>query len=263
MVSAAIACTDEHVASPPATTLRVYVLDCGVLDTPDLDRFADDGSLAGDTGVLGNMCVLVRHPEGDLLWDAGLPDSVATEPNGRKWAGFHITLGATLESQLIAVGVHPSTIEYFAISHSHGDHVGNVALVAEATWIVDPAENTASLRPATTDGSPEKTIEYTDDHDVFGDGQVRIVRAPGHTPGHAVLFVDLPNAGPHLFAGDLYIVAQSRERQLVPRNNTSHEQTLASMAKVEQLVRDSGARLVIQHSAEDLAALPRPPEFLR
>src|SRR5690606_24861968 len=124
---------------------------------------------------------------------------------------------------------------------SHGDHVGNVALVADATWIVDAAEDTASVRPAPTDGSSEKTIEYTDDYDVFGDGQVIIVRAPGHTPGHSVMFVDLPNNGPHLFAGDLYILPESRERQLVPRNNASREQTLTSMTRVEQLVQRSGA----------------------
>ena len=34
------------------------------------------------------------------------------------------------------------------------------------------------------------------DHDVFGDGRVRLISAPGHTPGHQVLFVDLDWTGP-------------------------------------------------------------------
>ncbi len=248
--------------SPPATQLQAYVFDCGALDTPDLDRFADDGSLAGTSDVLGNMCVLVRHPEGDLLWDAGLPDSVAQHPEGEAWAGFQITLKASLRNQLESIGVPPTSIEFFSASHSHGDHIGNVDLVSTATWIVDPNEETQSFRPAPADGSEKKTIEFSGKHDVFGDGTVVIVSTPGHTPGHASLLVDLPNAGPHLFTGDLYILPVSRERRLVPRNNTSHEQTLLSMDAFEKLADETGARVVIQHNPEDLAAMPQPPAFL-
>jgi hypothetical protein len=32
-----------------------------------------------------------------------------------------------------------------------------------------------------------KTLPIDGDYDVFGDGSVRILRMPGHTPGHQVL----------------------------------------------------------------------------
>ena len=34
------------------------------------------------------------------------------------------------------------------------------------------------------------------DHDIFGDGSVRLIYAPGHTPGHQALLVNLENTGP-------------------------------------------------------------------
>ena len=42
------------------------------------------------------------------------------------------TLKETLEQQLAELGVAPADIDYFSISHSHYDHVGNAALFAGA-----------------------------------------------------------------------------------------------------------------------------------
>ena len=41
-----------------------------------------------------------------------------------------------------------------------------------------------------------ETILLNGDHDVFGDGRVRILSAPGHTRGHQILFLDLAETGP-------------------------------------------------------------------
>lgn len=49
------------------------------------------------------------------------------------------------------------------------------------------------------------------DHDVFGDGSVRIILAPGHTPGHQVLLLDLEINGPLMLSGDLYHTRANRE----------------------------------------------------
>lgn len=40
------------------------------------------------------------------------------------------------------------------------------------------------------------TCLITNDHDVFDDGSVTIIQAPGHTPGHVVLLVRLAEPGP-------------------------------------------------------------------
>ena len=51
---------------------------------------------------------------------------------------------------------------------------------------------------------------HNEDHDVFGDGTVIIKTAPGHTPGHQMLFLKLAKFGPLLLAGDLYHLPEER-----------------------------------------------------
>lgn len=103
----------------------------------------------------------------------------------------------------------------------------------------------------------------TDDHDVFGDGSVVIFQAPGHTSGHTVLLVRLAEAGPILLSGDLWHQAESRRDRRMPIYNTSRAQTLASMDRIEALVKETDARVVIQHELADRDSLPRFPESLQ
>ena len=99
------------------------------------------------------------------------------------------------------------------------------------------------------------------DHDVFGDGTVRIIAAEGHTPGHQVLFVDLEDTGPVMLSGDLYHFQYSRANRVVPLFNVDAEQTLQSMAKVEALVAETGADFWLQHDASLFDSQQKAPGF--
>jgi glyoxylase-like metal-dependent hydrolase (beta-lactamase superfamily II) len=105
-------------------------------------------------------------------------------------------------------------------------------------------------------------IEGDADFDIFGDGSVVIIQAPGHTPGHTILRVNLARAGPVLLTGDLWHLPRSRELRTVPVFNTDREQTLASMAKVEALADRIHARVIRQHVVEDFSSLPAFPAYL-
>ena len=156
----------------------------------------------------------------------------------------------------------------------HSDHTGNGNLFAASTWIVDPDERAYIFRAEARadaqsfnsynqlENAQTRLIEGDGDYDVFGDGSVTIIQAPGHTPGHTVLLVRLPNAGPVLLTGDMYHLAESRERRTVPRFNTDRAQTLASMDKVERIAAETSARVVRQHVQEDFNALPAFPAAL-
>ena len=261
-------------AQAPAPAVELYAMDCGRAAFADADAFADDGSFAGVARTLVDPCYLIRHPEGDLIWDTGFSDAVADMPDGITVIGAHITMQHKLADQLGQIGLTPADVEYLSFSHAHADHTGNGNLFAGATWIVDADERAYMFRPeARADAqsfgfyneletAETRLIEGEDDYDVFGDGSVVIIQAPGHTPGHAALLVRLRNAGPVLLTGDLWHLAESRERRTVPRFNTDREQTLASMDKIEALARETGARVVRQHVQEDFAALPAFPAAL-
>lgn len=268
------ACSAEQQAQP-APDVRLYAIDCGRANFTNLDMFADDGTMAGVARELVAPCFLIRHPDGDLIWDAGFSDAIHDMPNGLQVPGIgaQVTVPTTMASQLAQLGVAPGDIDFISFSHSHGDHVGNAALFTNARWIVDPDERAHMFRDAAR-ASPEFAgiahlesvtpilIEGDARHDVFGDGSVVIIQAPGHTPGHTILLVRLPNAGAVLLTGDMYHLAESRERRLVPRFNFNRDQTLASMQMIDTLATQENARVIRQHVPEDIAALPRFPEAL-
>jgi N-acyl homoserine lactone hydrolase len=257
-------------ATPPG--IELYALHCGHIRIADADYYADDGSLKGQARELIDPCYLIRHPKGDLIWDTGLGDAVHDKPVDSD--GERLEVPVKLVDQLKLLNLTPADIEFFSLSHSHFDHVGNAALFTRATWIVDPderarmfsdkaraGENFAQVAPL--ERFPTKLIAGQGDYDVFGDGSVVIVQAPGHTPGHCVLLVKLAQAGPVLLTGDMWHMAESREQRLVPRFNTDRAQTIASMDKVEALAAKTGARIVRQHVPADFTALPAFPAPLK
>jgi len=253
--------------------VRLYAMDCGRLTMPDADAFADDGAYKGAAKTLVVPCYLIRHPKGDLVWDTGVPEAIADQPGGKGAGG--ITVTRKLTDQLKQLGLAPADIEYVSVSHSHFDHIGNAGLFARSTWIVDPDERAYAFRPQARSNAQQfaaysalenaKTIAVDGDapHDVFGDGTVQVVPAPGHTPGHTVLLVRLPKAGAVLLTGDLWHIAESRAARRVPRFNVDRAQTLRSYDKVEALARETKARVVRQHVPEDFESLPRFPAPLR
>ena len=259
-------------AAPAAPAIKLYAMNCGELEFADVDMFADDGSMKGVARTLADPCYLIRHPGGDLLWDSGVPDAVADAPDGLRPEGFpvHVMRPRKLVDELAELGLSPPDIEYLSFSHMHFDHTGNANLFAASTWIVD-ADERAAMFSDKARGSDEfanysalenaRTVQTEGDvdYDVFGDGSVTIHQTPGHTPGHTVLLVKLPQSGPLLLTGDMWHLAESREKRLVPSFNFNREQTLASMDKVEALAKATGARVVRQHVAEDFAAMPAFP----
>jgi len=183
-----------------------------------------------------------------------------------------MSVPVTLASQLEALDLAPEDIEFLSLSHSHFDHLGNANLFAASTFLVDQDERAHMFRDearsnAGTFGAysnleQSRTIGFDGDYDVFGDGSVMILAMPGHTPGHTVLQVKLPQTGPVLLSGDLYHLKEARERRTVPKFNTNVEDTLSSMDRFEKIAADLGARVIVQHSMEDFQTLPKLPGYL-
>ncbi len=268
--------TSQTAASSP---LHMYMLDCGNIYVSDLDGFSDAGDYAGQTATFANTCWLIRHPEGDLLWDLGLPTGLVGA--GEQESGvFVLSMGRTITDQMRDFGYAPWDLDYISISHSHFDHTGQADQFQEATWLVHEAEyndmfpaNAEALENATdidgevvppfADFMPLAHETFTGERDVFGDGSVMIVPAPGPTPGHTFLQIMLPWTGPVLLSGNLYHHRENRELKRVPRFNSSAQDTRTSMDAFEARAAELEATVIIQHSLDDIADLPRPPEALR
>src|SRR5215475_6103540 len=161
---------------------RLFVLYCGDITLNDMGRFSPGFS---GPGALSSTCYLIKHAQGWLLWDTGLPDAIASMPEGRKSNAGVWHVKKTLASQLAELSVNPADIRYLALSHSHGDHVGNADLFPQATLLVQKAEYEWPDPLGVPRFKPEmKVVKAEGDHDVFGDGSVVLISTPGHSPGH-------------------------------------------------------------------------------
>jgi N-acyl homoserine lactone hydrolase len=259
-------------AAPPSTAIRLYALDCGHVTFKDMGFFSDTGEFNGQPGAIADPCFVIRHPKGTLVWDTGFGDKYAANKDGvDPQPGAHLSVPVTLVAQLQTLGLTPADVTYVAFSHFHPDHTGNANLFGASTWIINKAELAAVEGPNPVPGADASLIsahkgakshEIDGDYDVFGDGSVTILRAPGHTPGHQVLEIKLAKTGVVILSGDLYHQLRSRSERLVPVYNVSRADTLASMDRIERIIKNSNARLVIQHAPEDFAALPKFPAYL-
>jgi N-acyl homoserine lactone hydrolase len=253
------------------TGVRLYTLDCGRAELKDMSMFSDTGEYDGKPGAIAVTCFVIQHPKGTLVWDTGMGDSLAEKKEGVDNGGIHMTVSVTLVDQLKALGLAPSDVTYVAFSHFHFDHTGNANLFTNSTWILNQSELNWALSSPTPNGvvpavfsgyKTAKTNMINGDFDVFGDGSVRILRTPGHTPGHQVLEIRLKKAGTVILSGDLYHLRDNYLHQRVPDFNFSRADTLASMERVEKIIKSSGARLVVQHDLGDFKGMPKFPTYL-
>jgi N-acyl homoserine lactone hydrolase len=255
-----------------APELRLYVLDCGHAAFKDMGGFSDAGEYDGKAGEVAAPCFLIRHPKGDLLWDAGLGDHYNYPKEGSEAApGVLVTVPVTLLAQLKSLDLSPKNINFIAFSHLHWDHTGNANEFPDSVWIMNKTELAAGLTQPPPGGVlPEtwsayknaKNVGIDGDYDVFGDGSVMILRTPGHTPGHQVLKLKLQKSGTVILSGDLYHLRANRQFRRVPVYNVNRADTLASMGRVEAIIRYTHGRLIVQHDPKDFQALPKPPAFL-
>ena len=251
--------------------IRLYALDGGLTQFEEADVFSDTGEYTGRSISLPTPVYLVQHGEQWLVWDTGNGDRLAELPEGEEKFGGRFTQPTTLRSQLAQLGLEPDDIDYVALSHLHQDHTGNIGLFPHSTFLIFAEEMEYAFGDPTPFGVELAPIaplrearveELVLDRDVFGDGTVRVLRAPGHTPGSAMLLVDLPATGPVLISGDLFHTRENYEKTLVPVVNTSRAETLASSDRFARIVANTGARVIIQHAPEDFESMPAFPAYL-
>jgi len=256
-----------EVETPSA--LKLYVFNCGMLRFESIEDFSVSNEET-DVRDFAVPCYVVEHEKGRLLWDGGLP-SMTAEVEGWQGQGMLSRLDRRFGEQLADIRLDMSSFDYAAFSHMHFDHVGVANEVVGATLIIQEAEYDAAFAdeltvpgyvPTLYSGLRDANRILIDgDHDVFGDGRVRIISAPGHTPGHQVLFVDLANTGPVVLSGDLYHLAISREKRRVPNFNFDTEKSLSSMDRVEAFVAETGASFWIEHELALFEKLTKAPAY--
>ena len=259
-------------------SVRLYVLDGGVLESdPARYRLKPDEVARTELSV---AAYLIVHPKGTLIWDTGAIADDSWTPGSRavrrhlvlsNGQDRYVTIRTPLGAQLAGIGYAPRDITYLALSHYHWDHVANANLFAASTWLVRQIERDGMF-PASTPIPPypsvygylqnsKTTLLTAGEHDVFGDGTVVIRAAAGHTPGHQVLALKLARTGGVVLSGDLYHYPEERTLRRLPIADFDENQTQRSRDALETWLKQSGAKLWIQHDLAAHEKLRKAPQY--
>ncbi len=236
--------------------------------TTELHLF-DSGTL-----VVGDVEVpvpyfLIRHPDGDVVVDGGNPLEVAQDARAY-WGplvdqfGVHMTEDQHCAAQVGGV-TDPGAVRYIVQTHLHMDHTGalghfpNAAVVVHATEL-EAARNSDPRRgyiPADVDKPNLNWQTYNGDHDLFGDGSVRLIQSPGHSAGHVSVLVGLPETGNVLMTADASDTRRIWDGELPPRAFHSREQAAATLGRLHEVADEADALLIFGHDADNWASLQR------
>jgi glyoxylase-like metal-dependent hydrolase (beta-lactamase superfamily II) len=259
-----------------STIDRLYRLDCGHSRAND-ESVWTPGENVGKTIEFSSTCYLIRHGSDALIWDTGVPEDTINDPAGwstlPKLIVYH--LDKSISSQLVQIGLSPDDVNYVLVSHTHGDHIGNVKLFPDATvvmqqaeyeWInatapADPNLNTLVTLARQLLGHPKRLELISGDVDLYRDGSVELISTPGHTPGSQSLMVHLRNTGYVILSGDVVHLEDNFERSIVPALNVDKAESLSSMQRVRDLMQKYHAQLFINHDKKQTDQLKLLPDF--
>jgi len=265
--------------SPPATATRMCALPGAVFTKVPRPDFVNGRMMRLPTSVLQDMpcpSFLIEHPRGLVLFDTGIsPKGLANPeayfPNLVDLFGFECRPDLGIDAQLRGLGLRPERITYVIPSHLHFDHAGGLYLFPNATFIVGAGEMGYAYRPdggyqpyyLLDDLAPTRGfrwIEADSDFDLFGDGSVRVLLSPGHTPGSLALFVRLPNQN-FILTGDACHYRSEVEHG-VADNLHDEARGIHSLHRLI-LIRDAwDATLWVGHDPGDWDAFPHAPEYI-
>jgi len=204
--------------SPPSG-MKMSVLHTGKMYSKA--GFAYRGGALGEERIFGMAAILVQHPQGALLIDAGFGRNVDAHALTTPWLmrkTSRYEKETPAADQLRAAGLDPAQLRGIVLTHAHWDHVSGLEDFPDVpVWVTQAerdfiASGHIAARLAASFGELAYRIYgFTDgpylgfesSHDVFKDGTVVLVPAPGHTPGSVIAFVTPPGERRYAFVGDL------------------------------------------------------------
>ena len=222
---------------------------------------------------------LVVHPSaGPLLVDVGYDPSVAHDPAETMGNLFgkvlmrHRLADGSLREQVAAAGVDPKDVRTVLMTHLHIDHASGAREWPGATFVVDRTERRAAASTARGRVLPLEPgncvdnwldVEYQGPHtepfggfsrtlDLFGDGSVRLISSPGHSPGHQSVLLR-GEGGDVLICGDslMSTVQLDSEELLIDGLLSDQPAYLDSLAEARAFARKRPSPLTIpSHDGE-------------
>lgn len=230
------------------------------------------GAPKDETLDLPVSCFLLRHAQGNVLFDTGCHPSVLEDAPARWGAMARVMqpIGKPEENlmyELQALGVQAEDIDVVVCSHLHSDHCGCNEFFRSATLVC----HTAELRNAKAEDAAARGFLAVDwdhgfktqcierEHDLFGDGRITLLPLPGHTEGMVGALISLERDGDFVLASDSVPLMRNLDENLIPKNTWDTVRAEASFEEIRHLAR-GGAKVICGHDAEQWQQLRKGRE---
>ena len=221
-----------------------------------------EADAAPDTQLeLPVLCALLRHPQGNVLFDTGCHPSVIGGAETR-WGGmakFMTPIGRAEENaidELGSIGFSADDVDVVVCSHLHPDHCGCNGLFGRATIIchrreleaaqASGSERAGYLRVEWDHSRPSMLIDG--EHDLFGDGRIVLLPMTGHTPGLICALVTLDRDGCFFLASDAVSLRANLDLDHAPRNTWDVDLQLRSFGEIRR-IEARGVEIICGHDA--------------
>ncbi len=212
---------------------------------------------------------LLRHPQGNVLFDSGCHPSVAEHAEER-WGGLARFMapvskpGDNVIEGLRALDLGAEDIDLVIASHFHPDHCGCNAFFRSATVLCHAKELAAAREPQSekqgyikADWDPSLPFdEINGPRDVFGDGRIVILPLPGHTPGTVGALIGLDRSGTFLLASDALSLHAFLDGEIIPKNIWDKDLFSRSVAEIRR-IEQGGATVICGHDSAQWTTLKK------
>jgi N-acyl homoserine lactone hydrolase len=234
---------------------------------------------------------LIKHPQGDLLVDAGFGRDIAAQFATMPRYFQAITryqLWKPAAGQLEAASYDFGRLKAILLTHAHWDHMSGIPDFPGLPIMISARERAFFERsqalgrsgppgfgpPFTEfpfnwqvldfDGGPY--LGFARSHDRYGDGSVVCVPAPGHTPGSIIVFVTLPRNVRYALVGDLVWQREGLTRRaerpwpMKLLGDTDPDGTRQNLLKMVSVMRSIPEMIVVpSHDQRAYAEMGRLP----
>jgi len=230
------------------------------------------------TDWLPILAWLIDHPEGPIVVDTGEtartaePDWFpAWHPYYRRAVQFDVEPEQEIGPQLRALGLEPTDVRRLVLTHLHTDHAGGLhhfpgveILVSHLDWKQArglggrlrgylPQHWPSWFDPASIPFASDVTFETWP---LTSAGDVRMVRTPGHTPGHISVIVESDGID-YLLAGDTSYTQRMLLRQRPDGVSLRPGVTLRTMDRILAHAAERPTVYLPTHDPESVTRLER------